>query len=109
MAHVCNRKGEEIDAFVFSQSDKNVSDNSCDIGSDASDNDDKESDSDNDILIADHTDSSSDDESSTDSNDSDSHAEYTEKVPIIAQLPRQTRCGRNIVTSISHYRDYYFH
>ena len=40
MAHVCNRKGEQIDAFVLSQSEKNVSDNSCDIGSDASDDDD---------------------------------------------------------------------
>ena len=40
MAHVCNRKGEQIDAFMLSQSEKNVSDNSCDIGSDASDDDD---------------------------------------------------------------------
>ena len=92
MTHVCNRKGEQIDAFVFSQSGKNGSDNFCDIGSDASDDNDdvKESDSDNDIVISHHTGSSSDDESSTDSDDPDTHAEYTEKVPIIAQQPRQT-------------------
>ena len=49
MAHTCNRKGERIDAFMFSQSD-GVSNNACDIRSDA--DDDKVNDRDNDIVIA---------------------------------------------------------
>ena len=98
MAHICNRKGERIDAFVFSQSDEGVSHNACHKGSHA--DDDKECDSNNDIVIAHHTEdsSSNDDQSNTDSSDFDAHTECTGKVPIIAQLPRMTRSGRNVAT-----------
>ena len=93
--------GEVLDTYVSPQHHEvlpeDTSDN--DIGSNTSDNSDAESDSEDDIIIAHY--------SSTDSSESESDSEETnsDRVPVLAQLSRQTRSGRNITTLFSRYRD----
>ena len=104
MAHVCSRKGESIDTFVSSQSREGVSDDNTD--SDVSNE--EESDSENDIVIAHY--STSDSSANDDPNsDPDVSQIETDEVPIIAQLQRQTRSGRNIATPLSRYRNCLFY
>ena len=102
IAHVCNRQGEVLDTYVSPQRHEVLPEDTSnnDMGSNtSSDNSDAESDSEDDIIIAHY--------SSTDSSESESDSEETnsDRVPVLAQLSRQTRSGRNITTLFSRYRD----
>lgn len=96
IAHVFNKANEALDTYNPRQDPEVLSDiESIDSG--------EESDSEDDIVAA-HC-------SSAESSESEDNAEEINAednlVPFI-QLPCQTRLGRNIETSLSRYRDFFF-
>ena len=102
-AHVFHERSNDIAPDVTDKPSEDAAYDSSDV--------DEESDSDDDIILANHeSETDSEDEcvneqQGTDSNQSHSQ---TEPVPIVTSLPAQTISGRAIAISQSRYKDCFF-